>query len=134
MKMVSSSALFSFNKKWFDLKNCKPIFKDTEKEGNIFFFTGVHHFTSISCVPVSPGTVRQVRGGRWWSHPCTDRSPPSARGYTGSSRSPSPGRQARRTLSVKNTAQFSTLYCALSLLTKSLQSASLSFTCWTEKK
>lgn len=123
-----------FYKKWIDLKNCKPIFKDTEKEEKIIFFTGVGHFTSISCIPVSPGTVRRVREGRWWSRPCIDRSPPSARGYTGSSRSPSPGRQARRTLSVKNTAQISTLYCALSLLTKSLQSASLSFTCWTEKK
>lgn len=121
-----------FYKKLIDLKNCKLIFKDTEKEEKIIFFTGVGHFTSISCVPASPGTVRQVRGGRWWSRPCTDRSPPSAHGYTGSSRSPSPGRQARRTLSIKNTAQISTLYCALSLLTKSLQSASLSL-CWKEK-
>lgn len=131
MKMVS---LFFFNKKWFDLKNCKPIFKDTEKEEKIIFLTGVEYFTSISCIPVSPGTVRQVRGGRWWSRPCTDRSPPSARGYTGSSKSRSPGRQARRTLSIKNTTKISILYCALSLLTKSLQSASLSFTCWTVKK
>lgn len=101
------------------MKNCKPIFKDTEKEEKIIFLTGVEYFTSISCIPVSPGTVRQVRGGRWWSRPCTDRSPPSARGYTGSSRSPSPGRQARRTLSIKNTTKISILYCALSLLTKS---------------
>lgn len=136
MKMVSTSALFIFffYKKWIDLKNCKPIFKDTEKEEKIIFFTGVGHFTSISCIPVSPGTVRQVRGGRWWSRPCIDRSLPSARGYTGSSKSRSPGRQARRTLSIKNTTKISILYCALSLLTKSLQSASLSFTCWTEKK
>lgn len=136
MKMVSTSALFIFffTRNELIWKNCKPIFKDTEKEEKIIFFTGVGHFTSISCIPVSPGTVRRVREGRWWSRPCIDRSPPSARGYTGSSRSPSPGRQARRTLSVKNTAQISTLYCALSLLTKSLQFASLSFTCWTEKK
>lgn len=114
-------------------KIANQFLKIQKKKKKLFFFTGVGHFTSISCIPVSPGTVRQVRGGRWWSRPCTDRSPPSARGYTESSRSPSPGRQARRTLSVKNTAQISTLYCALSLLTKSLQSASLSL-CWTEKK
>lgn len=49
---------FFFNKKWFDLKNCKLIFKDIEKEEKIIFLIGVEYFILISCIFVSLGIVR----------------------------------------------------------------------------
>lgn len=58
MVFISVFFIFFFYKKWIDLKNCKLIFKDIEKEEKIIFFIGVGYFILISCIFVSLGIVR----------------------------------------------------------------------------